>query len=335
MSKWGFGLVKEEIKDTIQEYVIENNIKTPFKDNRPGDDWFIAFRDRHNLSVKKPEALEVTRRTITSDPFIIHEFYDLLSSEIKRLGLDNRPDCIYNLDESGFNMDPSKSTVVTEKGKPAQRVIQGSGRENTTVLACVNAEGKALPPLVIFEANKFWSTWVGDESKGMIRGTFFGVSPTGWMTSTVFHEWFILFTQLVKERPILLLFDGHLSHLDIKTIEAARAVNITILKFPPHTTDLLQPLDRGVFGPLKSAWDREIHVYQREHQQKLTKADFVNVLGRVWPTCLSEKNITAGFRKTGVFPVDFSKYPVDRFDPNKLNRFAEAYPNSPFVKSKK
>lgn len=74
MSKWGFGLLKEEIKDVIQEYVIQNNIKTPFTDNKPGDDWFIAFRDRHFLSVKKPEALEVTRRTITSDPFIIHGF---------------------------------------------------------------------------------------------------------------------------------------------------------------------------------------------------------------------------------------------------------------------
>lgn len=61
-------------------------------------------------------------------------------------------------------MDSSKSRVVTEKGKPAHRIIQGSGRENTTVLACVNAEGKALPPLVIYEANKLWSSWIGDEN---------------------------------------------------------------------------------------------------------------------------------------------------------------------------
>lgn len=325
MSKWGFALLKEEIKDVIKEYVIENKIKNPFKDNRPGDDWFAAFKERHNLTIKKPEALEVTRRTITSDPFIIYEFYELLSKEIERLGLENKPNQIYNLDESGFHMDPAKTKVVTEKGQPAHRTIQGSGRENTTVLACVNAEGKAMPPLVIFEANKFWSTWIGDESQGMIKGTFFGVSPTGWMTSTVFHEWFVLFTKSVKERPILLLFDGHLSHLDIKTIEEARSNNITILKFPPHTTDLLQPLDRAVFGPLKTAWDKEIHVYQREHQQKLSKADFVNVLGKVWLTGLSKQNIVSGFSKTGVYPVDKNKYPPERFDPAKLRRYNETH----------
>lgn len=112
-------------------------------------------------------------------------------------------------------MDPSKSRVVTEKGKPAHRIIQGSGRENTTFLACVNAEGKALPPLVIYEANKLWSSWIGDENKWMVKGSFFGVSTTGWMNSTIFHQWFVEFTEFV---PILLLFDGHMSHLDLKTI---------------------------------------------------------------------------------------------------------------------
>lgn len=124
-----------------------------------------------------------------------------------------------------------------------------------------------MPPLVIFESNKFWSTWIGDEAQGMIKGTFFGVLPTGCMTSTVFHEWFVHFTKTLKERPVLLLFDGHLSHLDIKTIEEAQSNNITILKFPPHTTDLLQPLDRAVFGRFKTAWTGKF-TYIKESSSK-------------------------------------------------------------------
>lgn len=61
-----FALHKEQIKDVFKEYVIESKIKNPFKDKRPGDDWFSAFKERHNLTVKRPEAIEVTRRTITS-----------------------------------------------------------------------------------------------------------------------------------------------------------------------------------------------------------------------------------------------------------------------------
>lgn len=85
-------------------------------------------------------------------------------------------------------------------------------------MACVNAEGKALPPLVIYEANKLWSSWIGDKNEWMVKGSFFGVSTTGCMNSTIFHQWFVEFTELVQARPILLLFDGHISHLDLKTI---------------------------------------------------------------------------------------------------------------------
>lgn len=90
----------------------------------------------------------------------------------------------------------------------------------------------------------------------------------------LFHEWFILFTKQITEKPILLLIDGHLSLLNIETIKLARSCEITILKLPPHTTDLLQPLDRTAFRPLKIACDKEVHVFQRENQRKLTKADF-------------------------------------------------------------
>lgn len=67
MTKWGFGLTKEEIKDVVQEYAKSNNIKTPFTNDRPGNDWSLNFKDRHNLTIKKPENLEKCRRDVTSD----------------------------------------------------------------------------------------------------------------------------------------------------------------------------------------------------------------------------------------------------------------------------
>jgi hypothetical protein len=40
LEKWGFGLSRKEI---LAKYVEQNNIKTPFKDNVPGPDWFLNF----------------------------------------------------------------------------------------------------------------------------------------------------------------------------------------------------------------------------------------------------------------------------------------------------
>lgn len=47
---------------------------------------------------------------------------------------------------------------------------------------------------------------------------FLWCTTTGWMNSTIFQQWFVAFTEFFQERPILLIFDGHMSHLDLKTI---------------------------------------------------------------------------------------------------------------------
>lgn len=53
MDKWGFGLSRKEVMELVQDFVTKNKIKTPFKNNKPGPDWFISFSKRHKLSIKK------------------------------------------------------------------------------------------------------------------------------------------------------------------------------------------------------------------------------------------------------------------------------------------
>jgi len=54
MEKWGFGLSRSEIITLVGDFVTVNNIKTPVKNEIPGEDWFLNFKNRHNLSIKKP-----------------------------------------------------------------------------------------------------------------------------------------------------------------------------------------------------------------------------------------------------------------------------------------
>lgn len=51
MAKWGFPLSRDEVLSVVQEYVEISGIKTPFKNGKPGHDWFKAFLARHNLTV--------------------------------------------------------------------------------------------------------------------------------------------------------------------------------------------------------------------------------------------------------------------------------------------
>ena len=116
------------------------------------------------------------------------------------------------------------------------KVTWGAGRENISTLAACNAEGRVLDPLVIFAGK----TWRG---QAPLPNTMYGISPNGWMDTIIFCEWFTKFCAQVTERPLLLIYDGHLSHVSIKLIEEAIKEDITLLKLPPHITDKIQPLN--------------------------------------------------------------------------------------------
>lgn len=52
LEKWGFGLSREEVLNVVADFVKCNKMITPFKNNKPGKDWFLNFRKRHKLSIK-------------------------------------------------------------------------------------------------------------------------------------------------------------------------------------------------------------------------------------------------------------------------------------------
>lgn len=316
MAQWGFALTKLEVKNAVQTYVQENNLTTAFKDGRPGDDWFKNFCRRNRLSLKKMEQLEKSRRLATSDPFIIYSFYDKVEKCINDLNLTSSQ--IWNVDETFLPMDPSRIKGIAAKGQKVHRNIEGSGKENVTVMGCISASGCSLPPLIIFQGQNLWSSWKGTND---LENTMYGVSEKGWMTTNIFNEWFAKFCTIIKERPLLVLLDGHLTHLDKHTIELAIKENVTLLKLPAHSTDLLQPLDRGCFGPLKLKWNEKLIDWQRQNQRKLTKSEFSDLLCSIWEEGIPKKNIVSSFASTGIFPFSREKYPITRLDPTKLERY--------------
>ena len=89
-----------------------------------------------------------------------------------------------------------------------------------------------------------------------VAGTIYGLSSKGWIDKCLFSEWFFNHFLLYAPatRPFLLILDGHSSHYCPEVIRAALEQEIIIFTLPPNTTHITQPLDKGVFAPLKSAW---------------------------------------------------------------------------------
>ncbi|KAJ8950036.1 hypothetical protein NQ314_008042 [Rhamnusium bicolor] len=139
-------------------------MKTPFTNNIPGNEWFYNFKNRHRLSIKKPQAVEFSRRKMT-DPFVIYEYFDLLNKTLSDLNLHDKPELIWNLDETSLSEDSHKTRAVGETGKPSSRTTSGPGRENTTVLSAVSASDLKAPPLIIFKGKNIWDSWLPDVEK--------------------------------------------------------------------------------------------------------------------------------------------------------------------------
>ena len=307
LCRYGFSPTIEEIKDLVKEYASINEINvSTFTGSRPGKEWTTSFMKRNNLSLKHAEMICHSRKAATENPFIIFEFYEMLEKIIKEKNLSANQ--IWNTDESGFPVDPRKCKVISKRGEKAYKVTLGPGRENITTLATCSASGQALDPLIIFAGKNLQSSWRGDKA---LKNIMYAVSDSGWMTAEVFSSWFDRFTECVQERPLLLIFDGHLTHTSLNVVLKGRAEDITILKLPPHTTDLLQPLDVACFGPIKQLWQRKLNEWTSfsGNREPIKKAQFANMLSDVWHTGLSVKNCIAGFEATGIYPVNKNKYP--------------------------
>ena len=186
-----------------------------------------------------------------------------------------------NFEGSWFPHDPAKCLVISVKGEVAYNVACGSGRENSITLAVASATGRVLDPLIIFIGKNFQSTWKGSNA---LPNTFYAVSESGWMTTEIFAVWFDLFRQHVTERPLLLIFDGHLTHILVAVIEKAIHDGIHIIKLPPHVTDKLQPLDVTCFSPLKGYWEKSLNDFVSSFgaSKAMSKSMFIDLLCKIW-----------------------------------------------------
>ena len=121
------------------------------------------------------------------------------------------------------------------------------------------------------------------------------------MDTEVFAEWCERFSSQITERPLLLLFEGHMTHVSLGVIKKALKDDIIIVKFPPHVTDVLQPLHVSCFGPLKRKWKillkERVNLFAARSQ--LSEGDFVNHLCKIWRDGLKPDNIISGFASTG------------------------------------
>ena len=269
-----------------------------------GHKWIYRFRKRW------PALKGIYTRQIDSSRFkamnrtSISAYFDAVLDLYRR----NKylPEHIWNMDESGFNVGDSQSSqVLVNRLISTDFKQKGSRQEWITGIECISASGGVLPPLLIFKAQDTYSRWI---PTGTPLDWRFSTSNSGWTSDSHGYQWLTTVFEPCsrpKEQTLrrLLIMDGHSSHITANVIGYCMRNAIDLLILPPHTSQITQPLDVGVFGPLKRALAKQTDQRLRLDSGRISKDEWVEMYVKAHNTAFTTLNIKAGFRSTGLWPI--------------------------------
>lgn len=139
-------------------------------------------------------------------------------------------------------------------------------------------------------------------------GTLVTCTKSGWSDGSVFLERMKLFIDFIGEVPdgrrLVLILDGHSSHLNLDAIELARASKVVLFCLPPHTTHHLQPLDKAIYGPFKHYFALETDKFAKKFGLRVTVNDVPQLFRKAWLKTIQPENAISGFRACGICPFD-------------------------------
>jgi len=323
MSRRGIPLIRQNVLDSIQRILSEDQRPNPFPENRPGSSWFKLFLGRHPaISEKQAESITRSRGALT-EGCIRGWFKDareyFTSKKIDYILSD--PTKQYNGDETGFQLDPKTGKILGPKGESVYTETGGS-KEQMTTLITTRADGKLMTTVIVYPYKKSIPKSIVDSLPA--SGFSVAKSDSGWMSSAIFFEYLAntFVPELARIRReekglgpedelvltdddwVVYWVDGYSSHLTYHTSQLCEFNHIVLYCFKAHSSHVCQPNDVGPFKPLKHEWRKAVMEWRTKNPfTVLNKIHFAETLA-IAISKLDRDSIIAGYRSTGLCPFN-------------------------------
>ena len=254
--------------------------------------WVKRFKKKYNMVYRKAHA---KRRPLQTEDFkkSCIEFKERI---IELYELHKREGTLYlllNCDETAWKIAfPGEFTWSIKGSKHVDFSTDWDDKKNITAIATITADDEQYRlPLYLIAKGK--SIKAEGKLEELQRYFTIGHSESGWSTTKTFFQYLYWLRQecdaryankrgfVIKETPIDLICDCYSVHIQEDVRNAAAALNINLHFIPPGATDLLQPLDRFVFGGLKSmarALWLQRYMQHPDSKQTITEAAALLVL---------------------------------------------------------
>ncbi|PVH72219.1 hypothetical protein DL98DRAFT_553259 [Cadophora sp. DSE1049] len=288
--------------------------------------WTANFVRRRGDRLRSAYLCNIDNERAKSEyhPNIVY-FFNILIEGIEKYNITGEN--IHNWDEKGFliGLAQSLKRIMTKEDYKSGRIkhaIQDGSRSFISLLACICADGTAIPPALIYEAETgdLQDSWLEDFSEKDLA--YFGSSLNGWSSNAFGLNW------LKKVGRRLLIVDGHSSHR-------------------------MQPCDVGCFLLLSTAYFQEINdiTFKSGGLVSMSKRLFWSCFKNAWEKALIPDNIYSAFKRTGIWPfhppavldiitlraktpppdtlVAFSAVPKTPYTPKSMRQFTHALQKNP------
>ena len=306
MASHAFPLNIKQIKGFAWALLIRSGREKQFKERGPTEKWWRDFKKRHpELSLRTPDSLDRGRSRMTNEN-VVKSHFNTLKKTLQENGLPDNAEKIFNLDESGINMELRQRKVIVKKGSKNVHSLSKGSRDYITVNCCVSAAGYVLPPMIIYEKSfpsapyKAWGP----------LNALYAKSLNGYKDEELFFSWFKFFVAQTQHLGKgMLIIDGHGSHISLNVIDTARENNIILYCLPPHTTHILQPLDVSVYKPLKNHFSSITNFIilasvTLNEKVLLNKKNIHVVFREAFDKTMIITTIKSGFRVCGISPFN-------------------------------
>ena len=299
----GFSPTKCEVED-MANLLLSQRDATPV--GKCWADRLITRREELKTRLNRPYDYQ---RAKQEDPAVVEPWFRLVANMRAKYGVADSD--FYNFDETGFMMGQIQPFMVVtrsdRRGKPKR--VQAGNREWVTAICAVAADGFVVPPFLCVKGRYHLSTWFIELVKRDDTGKWsFTTTSNGWTDNATGLKWLRHFDRSTQERRKgafrMLVLDGHESHVNAEFDAYCKEAKIIPLCLPAHSSHLTQPLDVGVFSPLKTAYGAEISALTRNGFTHVTKDDFAPAFCTAFKKAFTPENILGGFRGAGLVPFD-------------------------------
>ena len=301
------------------EFAERNNVNHTFNKitKLAGKNWIAGFCNRNNLRLCSAEKCSLGR-AVGFNKVQSHRFFENLKTVLEDKKFP--PHRIFNMDESGLStVSNNTPKVILRKGKRhVGKVVSADRGQNVTVVCSMSPTGIYVPPAIIFPRKRMNDDLYRDAPEGSLPL----ISDTGYMNTELFIDWLNHFSKHVKpceEDPVLLILDNHISHCSLDAVMLCRNSFITLLSLPPHASHIMQPLDKGFFGPLKNSFSIEYDNWMVSNPGRaITQREISSLFRPSYEKVSTIEKARNSFRGTGIHPFNSEIFSDEDFEPSAV-----------------